>query len=155
MKTLGEIIKDYRTENNISLRDFGERCGISHSYIDKLEKGTDPRTGKPIEPTLDTVIRISKALGKTPEKIFEELGHIQPNPNATKIMQEVSEKVDKYIQEHPEKEDKAVFSTLLIRKLFDEGFVNDQGEIDEYALNLLKQAIKMDVMVSKKPSDTV
>ena len=154
MKTLGSIIKQYRTTHHLSLREFSNKCGISHTYINKLEKGADPRTGKPIEPTLDTVIKIAKALGKTTADLLTELGHIQYSTESSAVMNVVRSKVEDYIKDHPDKEDKAILSTLLIRKLFDEGYIDDKGEIDEYALNLLKEAIKMDVMISKKPNHT-
>ena len=59
---LGDIIKEYRIENNLSLRDFAKKCGLSHTYISALEKKYDSRTGKPIAPTLDAVKYISKAM---------------------------------------------------------------------------------------------
>ena len=62
MKTLGEIIKEYRQENSLSLREFSKKCGLSHTYIDKLEKGVDPRSGKPVEPTIDVLEKVSSAL---------------------------------------------------------------------------------------------
>lgn len=75
MKTLGQLIKEYREEHdNMSLRDFADKCGVSHAYIDKLEKGIDPRSGKPVVPTLDTVEKVSKALEKTKESVLKEIG---------------------------------------------------------------------------------
>lgn len=59
---LGELIKKYRDDNGISMRDFGKLCGLSHTYVAALEKNIDPRTGKPIAPTLDTVKLVAKAL---------------------------------------------------------------------------------------------
>lgn len=59
---LGEIIKQYRTEHELSQRDFAKQCKLSHTYIAALEKNIDSRTGKPIAPTLDSVKNISKAM---------------------------------------------------------------------------------------------
>lgn len=59
---LGEVIKKYREEHNLSLRAFANKCGLSYTYISMLEKNTDYRTGKPIAPTLDSVKYISKAM---------------------------------------------------------------------------------------------
>lgn len=59
---LGEIIKKYRKENNLSLRAFASKCGLSYTYISMLEKNIDYRTGKPIAPTLDSVKYISNAM---------------------------------------------------------------------------------------------
>lgn len=59
---LGEVIKKYREEHNLSLRAFASKCGLSYTYISMLEKNMDYRTGKPIAPTLDSVKYISKAM---------------------------------------------------------------------------------------------
>ena len=59
---IGNVIKKYRKENNLSLRAFASKCGLSYTYISMLEKNIDYRTGKPIAPTLDSVKYISNAM---------------------------------------------------------------------------------------------
>lgn len=73
---LGEIIKKYREENNLSLREFAEKCGLSHAYIAKLEEGKDPRSGKNIEPTIDTVKKISEAMNMPLDKLLKAIGYL-------------------------------------------------------------------------------
>ncbi|MGS2751316.1 helix-turn-helix domain-containing protein [Bacillus zanthoxyli] len=80
-RTLGEIIKDYRLKNKFSLRDFAQKCGVSHTYIDKLEKGIDSRTGKPVEPTLLVIEKISKAMNRSTESLLGEIGFIKDSIN--------------------------------------------------------------------------
>ena len=70
---LGDLIKEYRTIHKLSLRDFAQRCGLSHTYISALEKNIDSRTGKPIAPTLDTVKYISKGMNLSIEEILKIL----------------------------------------------------------------------------------
>ena len=70
---LGDLIKQYRTINKLSLRDFASRCGLSHTYISALEKNIDPRTGKPIAPTLDTVKYVAKGMNTSIEEILKVL----------------------------------------------------------------------------------
>lgn len=70
---LGELIKKYRTEQNISQRDFAKLCNLSHTYIAALEKNIDPRTGNPIAPTLDTVKYVSKAMNMSIETVLHIL----------------------------------------------------------------------------------
>ena len=82
MKTLGELIKNYRKEQGLSLRDFEASCGISHSYIAKLEKGIDRRTGNPIEPTLDLVEKIARAMGLSLDSILRAIGKIDTPENS-------------------------------------------------------------------------
>ena len=46
-----------------SLRDFGDRCGVSHTTIDTIEKGVDFRTGKEARPTVYVLNKIATACG--------------------------------------------------------------------------------------------
>ena len=71
--TLGDLIKQYRTEKKMSLRTFAEKCGLSHTYISALEKNIDPRTNKPIAPTLDTVKFVSQGMNISIEEILRIL----------------------------------------------------------------------------------
>lgn len=71
--TLGKLIKLYRENNHLSLREFAKRCGLSHTYISALEKDIDTRTGKPIAPTLDTVKYVANGMNMSIEKILKIL----------------------------------------------------------------------------------
>ncbi len=68
--TLGDYIKQYRLQNNYSLRQFGDICDISHTHIDSIERGTDPRTGKPVKVTNDTIEKLARATKTSPDFIF-------------------------------------------------------------------------------------
>lgn len=61
--TFGEYVKRKRTELDLSLRSFGEKCGLSHTHIDSIEKGYDFRTGKKVSITNETTNKIASALG--------------------------------------------------------------------------------------------
>ncbi len=61
----------------MALRPFAEMCDLSHAYIDKLEKGVDPRTGKPVIPTIDTLQKISQALNCPLEELLKQGGYIE------------------------------------------------------------------------------
>lgn len=93
--TLGEIIKQYREKNNLSLREFAERCGLSHAYIAKLEEGIDPRSGKKIEPTLETVKKVSEAISMPLDELLQIIGYIDrtddPTPPEKTIDDEIME----------------------------------------------------------------
>lgn len=65
---LGEYLKQKRGDQ--SLRDFAKKLKISHTHLDSLEKGFDPRTGKPVRPTTETITKIAKGLGVEWGKIF-------------------------------------------------------------------------------------
>lgn len=59
---IGEIIKDYRTKNNLSQRAFASRTSLSPSYINTLEKIYNPKTGKPYSVTTDVALELAKAM---------------------------------------------------------------------------------------------
>ena len=72
---LGDIILNYRNsfKPKMSQRDFGKKCGLSHTYISALEKNIDPRTGKPISPTLDTIKFVSNGLDISIDELLKML----------------------------------------------------------------------------------
>ena len=59
---IGNLIKQYRKKHKISLRDFAEECGISHSYIAMLESGKNSKTGEKIIPTITMLKKVSIGL---------------------------------------------------------------------------------------------
>lgn len=60
MNFIGDYIRKYR--GDVSLRDFADKCGISHTHLDSIEKGVDPRTGKPVKVTVETLKKIASAM---------------------------------------------------------------------------------------------
>ncbi len=74
---LGEIIKNYRLEHDLSLRDFSKRCDLSYTYISMLEKGSDYRNNKPLSPTLDAVNKIASGLGISLEDLLKLMDNQQ------------------------------------------------------------------------------
>lgn len=60
------------------LREAAERAGISHTYLSQLEKGEDPRTGKPIRPSVDTLKGLAKAYNYSYEDLLAQAGYITP-----------------------------------------------------------------------------
>ncbi len=76
MTKLGRFMKDYRDGYGLSLRDFAVLSGLSHTYIEKLEKGINLRSGKPVIPTVATLQAIAKATGKTLLEILQVSGYV-------------------------------------------------------------------------------
>lgn len=60
MNELGEYLKKLRKEKGLSIRKASEGIGISHTYLDSLEKGYDPRTKKERIPTPEVLGKISQ-----------------------------------------------------------------------------------------------
>lgn len=107
MKKLGNLIKTYREENNYSLREFSKICGISHTYIDKLEKGVDPRSGKTVEPTLDTLEKVSQSMNMTLKTLLSHIGKIDSNQDYQ--TEDKSEDNDSALQEFTSAEEAMKF----------------------------------------------
>lgn len=60
INNLGNFIRKIR--GDLSLREFSEKIGISHTHLDNIEKGVDFRTGKRVSITLDTFGKLAIAL---------------------------------------------------------------------------------------------
>lgn len=75
MNYIGNFIRKYR--GDMSLRDFAEKCGISHTHLDSIEKGVDPRTGKPVSVTVETLKKIANAMGMTINDLLIQSGDVK------------------------------------------------------------------------------
>lgn len=60
--TLGDIVKNYRDNHDLSMDAFANKSGLSKGYISMLEKNRNPKTGKPITPSLETIRTVAKAI---------------------------------------------------------------------------------------------
>lgn len=76
--TLGELVKKYRTEHDLSLRDFSKISGVSNGYVSMLEKNEHPKTKKPIVPSIEKMKCIASAMGMTLDALLEIIDEDQP-----------------------------------------------------------------------------
>ena len=74
---LGEIIKKYREEHQMSLQDFADLIGTSRSYIHMLEKNINPSTNKPISPSIETLKSLANAMNMDLELLLKQLNSEQ------------------------------------------------------------------------------
>lgn len=123
MNTLGNLIKEYRNENNLSLRDFAKMCDVSHSYIDKLEKGIDPRNGKTVEPTLDVIEKVASAMNISLEELLLKIG-----------------KISSYNEERLKKAES--LKDELIEMMIRRNIIKNKNDINNKHLELIEYAIK-------------
>lgn len=90
---LSAIIADYREKMQISQREFARRCDLSNSYISFLEKETNPKTGRPMVPTLVQYKKIATGMNMTVQQLFEMLDDDAPvdlNPSVNVLRSPVS-----------------------------------------------------------------
>lgn len=71
--TLGEYIKAYRKNNDMTMDDFARKSGLSKGYISMLEKNRHPQNGKPITPTLETCKKAATAMGLSVNDLLAKL----------------------------------------------------------------------------------
>ena len=105
--TLGDLVKKYRTDNNISMEEFSKKCNLSKGYISMLENNINPRNNKPIAPTLPTIQKI--ALGMNTDidtilKILDKNQEISLEANFSESNKE--EKFDKNLNKIHENNEK-------------------------------------------------
>lgn len=68
--TMGEYIRLYTHEHNMSYRKFAKICDVSSGYISMLVNGKNPKTGKPITPDIETYIKFANGMGITLDELF-------------------------------------------------------------------------------------
>lgn len=70
---LGDVVAEYRKEHKVSMRSFAKQAGVSLAYLSYLEKGINPTTNKPLNPSLDTTIACCKAMDMDIMELFGKL----------------------------------------------------------------------------------
>lgn len=79
---IGKFLKELRGE--MSLREAGERSGISHTYIRAIEQNKRPGSNTPINPTPETLKRLAKAYNYDYDELLKVAGYIDNNNTVDK-----------------------------------------------------------------------
>ncbi len=74
IQRLSIMIENKMRQTKMSLRDFAEKCNLSHSYVRNIKKGFDPRTGKQIRPTVETLEKLARGLDLTLNELLRQTG---------------------------------------------------------------------------------
>jgi len=75
-ENLAAFLRKTALERQLSLRDFANILGVSHSYVDKLMRGVDNRSNKPVSPTIDMLLKIPDALGIPRIEFLRQCGYL-------------------------------------------------------------------------------
>lgn len=75
---LGDIIKQYRNEHDLSMQAFADRCGVSKGYVAMLERNVNSKTGEPVTPSIETFIKVAKAMNVTTAELFDKVDENTP-----------------------------------------------------------------------------
>ena len=68
-KSLGEVLKKYRTDNKMTQEFVAESLGVSRQAVSKWEQGTS-------EPSTSNMIALAKLYGVAPEELLKDVKNI-------------------------------------------------------------------------------
>lgn len=71
--TLSEYVIAYRETHGLSQRQMAIKCGLSNGYISMLEKNENPKTGRPLVPSIPALEKLAKGLGMTLNELFSAI----------------------------------------------------------------------------------
>ena len=71
--TIGEIVKKYRVDKGMSVREFAEKTGLSSGYISMMENGINPRSNKPMSPTLSSLKKVAAGLDMDLDELLRRI----------------------------------------------------------------------------------
>lgn len=70
---LGDIIKEYRITNKLTMQEFSKISGLSKGYISMLEKNKHPQNNKEIVPSIDTFYKVATAMNISLNALLEKV----------------------------------------------------------------------------------
>ena len=73
---IGKFIDNYLKENNMSQRQFAKVCNLSNGYISMLINNMNPKTGRPLVPSLTALLSISKGMGISLDELINSTDDI-------------------------------------------------------------------------------
>jgi transcriptional regulator with XRE-family HTH domain len=82
MNELSKLLIKLRGDE--SGRKAAKRAGISHNYLAILEKGFDPQTKAPINPSPETLMNLSSAYDYPYEELMKVAGYLKGSTEETK-----------------------------------------------------------------------
>ncbi|UED72107.1 helix-turn-helix domain-containing protein [Brevibacillus sp. HD3.3A] len=74
---LGILLEQIRKDKKLSLRDVKEKTGLSFSYIRSIELNQSTRSKGPVQPSPDTLRKLSNAYDYPYEELMKAAGFIQ------------------------------------------------------------------------------
>lgn len=75
---LGNFIKEYRTNNEMTMETFSKRSGMSKGYVSMLEHNRNPKTDEPIVPSLEMIKKVAMTIGMDLDELIGKLDGDQP-----------------------------------------------------------------------------
>lgn len=86
-KTEGQVIKKLRTENDLSMRELGQKIGLSDSSVSQWENGR-------LDPTAQNIEKICEVFGIGEKYFFEMCREYQKNESDYDFIKTTIHKLD-------------------------------------------------------------
>lgn len=116
MNNLQDFLIDKRKELNLSLRNAANLIGISHTYLNTLEKGVDPRNHMPTKATPETLKLISKAYDISYEYLMILAGYLHINRKSLTDKENLEIKIYEFIKDLMENSEGLILSGEPVSK---------------------------------------
>ena len=155
--TLGDIIRNYRENNNITLGEFANACSLSKGYISMLENNINPRNNKPISPTLPSMAKVASGMGIDLDTLLKMLDKKQP-------VQLISDKIESsapLVIDYQKPDQEGCYQrmseyTARFLDLYNQLSSTNKGKVVSYTKGLLStQQMEEDVLAAHTRTDVV
>ena len=123
--TIGEVIKQYREDHEMSMDSFAKKSGLSKAYISLLEKNKHPKTGRPIAPSIKIIRQVSNAMGRDFDELFSLLEGEVIVPETSTTPTPPQDSPNAAPTEPPDLSDRAVYCA----RLFDNAEARTQDDV--------------------------
>ena len=165
--TLGDIIKKYRKDNNISMSEFASNCSLSKGYISMLENNVNPRNNKPISPTLPSIAKVASGMGLELDTLLKMMDNEQTinlasentstNQNSDFVFQlgdPIGTIEMTVISNNKEQTAKRISRYIDLLVLYDQLSTSNKNKVSTYSKNLLStQQMEEDLLAAHTRTD--
>lgn len=118
---LGEIIKEFRAANKLSMAKFAEMANVSKAYISVLERNKRPDTEKPVIPSIPVIKNVAEAMGMSFDDLFNML---EDNQVVSVVDDSVVNKISNIVYKLSNDRQRKVYN-------YAENLINEQNGIEE------------------------
>ena len=142
---VGEWLKLYREQHNLSMQALADLCGFSKAYINVLEKGVNPKTGKPISPTMQTFEKIARGTKTDVDTLLKILDGDQPitvNAPASDDLPDLTQKDEREIMH--------MMDEMKERLMQEEGLMFDGQPASPESIQSILDAMQIGMEMAKK-----
>ena len=142
---VGEWLKLYREQHNLSMQALADLCGFSKAYINVLEKGVNPKTGKPISPTMQTFEKIARGTKTDVDTLLKILDGDQPitvNAPASDDLPDLTQKDEREIMH--------LMDEMKEKRMQEEGLMFDGQPASPESIQSILDAMQIGMEMAKK-----